>query len=133
MGHSKFAAITADLLARKGDARPWQPAVPTLVAAAPRPAANTDVRRPEPGEHDHDFEPSGPAAGSNVRRCSLRLTNCEYQRLGIIAVKRDSTRQQILRQAIEEYLAAVELEYGGDCGCLSGHGCSPASQPKQDS
>jgi hypothetical protein len=130
MGHSKFAAITADLLTRKGDARPWQPAVPTLVEHA-APPANTDHHEHE--EHDRDFEPAGPAAGPNVRRCSLRLTNCEYQRLGIIAVKRNTTRQRILRQAIEDYLSALEREYGSDCGCLSGHGCSPDRWPDRES
>jgi hypothetical protein len=137
MGHSKFAAITADLLARKGDARPWQPTAPTLVeiATAPLAVANNDHRRPEHDEPDIDFEPPGalPPAGPNVRRCSLRLTNCEYQRVGIVAVKRNTTRQRILRQAIEKYLAALEREYGNDCGCLSGHGCSPDTWPQRES
>lgn len=65
-----------------------------------------------------------------VRRCTIRLSECEYQRLGIVAVKKDVTRQQILRLAVEEYLAATGYEYGRDCGCLGGRTCR-SEKPRQ--
>jgi hypothetical protein len=57
------------------------------------------------------------------KRLTLRLTPAEYERLGIIGVKRDMTRQQLLRHAIDCYLAAAKAEYQASCGCLSGEGC----------
>jgi hypothetical protein len=57
------------------------------------------------------------------KRLTLRLTPSEYERLGIIGVKRDMTRQQLLRHAIDCYLAAAKAEYQSACGCLAGDGC----------
>ncbi len=74
-------------------------------------------------------DPRAAVAADSIRRCTLRLTPCEYERLGIIAVKRNTSRQQILRLAIEEYLAAIELEYGRECGCLGGRSCRAEKPP----
>jgi hypothetical protein len=73
MSHGKYAHITAELLARKGEARPW----PALTRAE-------EVQ--------------------------------DYERLGILAVKADVTRQQLLKQALEEFLTARARQYG--CACL---------------
>lgn len=129
MSRARYASITADLLARKGDARPWQPPIPQ--------DASDEMMDPEPppfvGPREHVM-PEMPhemvhelGEHESVRRCSLRLSECEYQRLGIVAVKKDTTRQQILRQAVEHYLTVVESEYGRACGCLSGQGCGASS------
>lgn len=67
-----------------------------------------------PMQHDTD---------EHSKRLTLRLTPAEYERLGIIGVKRDMTRQQILRHAIDCYLAQAKAEYQAACGCLSGDGC----------
>lgn len=40
----------------------------------------------------------------------------DYERLGILAVKADVTRQQLLKQALEEFLASRAAQYG--CACL---------------
>lgn len=100
MNH-RFASITADLLIRKGHAKPWQP-----------PDWATEPETAEPAE-----------TGAPLRRCAVRLTECEYQRLGIVAVKTDTTRQQVLRRAVETFLKTAEREFGGGCGCLSGRSC----------
>jgi hypothetical protein len=120
---AKFASITPDLVVRKGDARPWPQTSPAV--HAPRMiVTGEDV---DPLETDEIA--AAPAAQDGIRRCSFRLTPCEYERLGIIAVKRNTSRQQILRQAIEEYLAAIELEYGGNCTCLGAGGCRSEKWP----
>jgi hypothetical protein len=122
VSRSKFASVTAELLSRKGQAKPWLPPEAGLRAVPPHIMALDEEDEPV-GEEPHPAAHE-PPTDKQVRRCSLRLTPCEYQRLGIIAVKRNSTRQRILRQAIEEYLAGIELEYGEACGCLAGHDCT---------
>lgn len=125
MSRSKFASVTAELLSRKGQARPWLPPEPALHAAPPQivplePEEDGAAGEPAPEVHVvHEMRRE-----RYVKRCSLRLSPCEYQRLGILAVKRNLTRQQVLRYAIEEYLAAIEMEFGDSCGCLAGHECT---------
>ena len=63
--------------------------------------------------HDH-------AHGEYSKRCTLRLSPAEYERLGIIGVKREMTRQQILRHAIDYYLDQAKNEFQENCGCLAG-------------
>jgi hypothetical protein len=115
---AKFASITPDLVVRKGEARPWPQAEP--LQRSPR------VVAPPPDDEDPleaDEIMPAPVAQDGTRRCSFRLSPCEFERVGIIAVKRNTSRQQILRAALEEYLSAVELEFGGNCSCLGAGGC----------
>ena len=110
MNSAKFASITPDLVVRKGEARPW----PQREPLPHRPMAAVEDDDPlEADEMGH-----APVAQDGTKRCSFRLTPCEYERLGIIAVKRNTSRQQVLRQALEDYLAAIEIEYGRECSCL---------------
>jgi hypothetical protein len=81
---SRFASITADLLARKGEARP-APATPIT---------------PE------------------MRKCTLRISQHDYERLGILAVKQGKTRQRVLQEAVGQLFTGVTEEYGPSCRCL---------------
>ena len=74
-------------------------------------------REPQPAPQPHH------EIDEHSKRLTLRLTPAEYERLGIIGVKRDMTRQQLLRHAIDCYLAAAKAEYQSACGCLSGESC----------
>ena len=134
MSRSRFASVTADLLVRKGEAKPWQPIVnelPPIVipqTAAARSAHDPGVPLAIPPSANEAFDelidqPARKMCGP-VRRCAIRLTECEYQRLGIIAVKRDVTRQHILRDAVDAYLASAERELGRGCACLAAEGRS---------
>jgi len=102
MSSGKYAHITADILARKGEARPW----PALTADVPpevrlwRPAAAMPPPPPEIKD----------------RSCSIRMSAHDYERLGILAVKAGVSRQQLLKQALDEFLAARAVQYG--CACL---------------
>ena len=127
MSRNKFAAITSSLLARKGEAAPWPnaapawapafvPDAPPVIAPEPRFVA------PEPRfvmseapivAAKTKAPPPNPEA---VKRCTVRLTQREYERLGILAVKTGVTRQQLLKQALSEFLAARAAQYG--CACL---------------
>jgi hypothetical protein len=123
MSRPRYAPITSNLLVRKGDAKPWN--MPSALDFAPRATEETPAPRPwdnDPPPH----RPPAPSDGGNVfggehdKRCTLKLTHRDYERLGIIAVKKEVSRQQVLRQAIEHYLAAAAQEYRSACGCLGG-------------
>lgn len=105
MSSARFAPITSVLLARKGEARPWNQA-PKLevedVASIPwRPYTPAVVVPPSPEKE---------------RACSIRLSAHDFERLGILAVKKHTTRQLLLKEAVAEFLAAKAQDYG--CACL---------------
>ncbi|MGD0191434.1 MAG: hypothetical protein ABSD74_11895 [Rhizomicrobium sp.] len=72
--------------------------------------------------HDADAAPHHES-GERTKRCTFRLTPAEHERLGIVGVKRNLTRQQLLRAAIEHYLDDAKSEFRKTCGCLSGGPC----------
>ena len=113
MSRTKFASITSELLARKGDAKPWQPIFqPSLLSPGSEPSANlrgADVQR---AEATKEIEPD------HTKRYVIKLTASEYERLGIAAVKKNTSRQQIVRRALEEYLACMSREFRQGCDCL---------------
>lgn len=129
MSSGKFASITAGLLARKGEARPW-PAVnagevPEPVAWRPAAVASPTPRWPTvTADEVPEPVPFRPAVAASPipltltrdKSCALRLSAQDYERLGILAVKRGVTRQQLLKSAVAEFLAAKAAEYG--CACL---------------
>jgi|SRR5579859_200417 len=118
---SRFAPITSVLLARKGEAKAWdepQAADVQNVASIPwRPYAPAVAVPPPPG-HDKD------------RSCSIRMSAQDFERLGILAVKKNSTRQQLLKEALAEFLDAKARDYG--CACLRGAQCGSGASCQQD-
>jgi hypothetical protein len=56
------------------------------------------------------------------RRLMVTLTAEEYEMLGIIGVKKDVTRHQLLRIAFDEYLLQLVDEYGEKCLCVANGG-----------
>ena len=125
MSQAKFAPITAALLARKGEARPWG-YEGTEIAAEPR-EEFFSARPAAPLREDHanDASPaplpfSFPQAGDGMRRVTLKMTQADYERLGLIAAKRDITRQRLLHQMLHDFLVSAAHEYGAQCGCIGG-------------
>ena len=121
MSRSKFAPITSSLLARKGDARPWQPPpsdFARILAPSPEELPRPDLTLLTAANHAPDDD--GEPAHEHTKRCALKLTPAEYERLGIIGVKKGLSRHQVLRQAFEKYLAGIQHEYQTECGCLTG-------------
>ena len=146
MNGGKFASLTADLLARKGEAMPSsviasqaiafsrpvdQPAAPeqipardeldaeifSFAMALERPAASEEIV--PSAEHE---KPSSPEKPDKSRRLMVTLSHNEYETLGLIAVKKATTRHRLLRLAFDEYLALLVDEYGGACRCIDS-GC----------
>ena len=103
---SRFAAITGDILARKGEAAPWgetkdKPTLqwqPTVVVDS----IERDKRRP------------------TRRKISLRISQHDYERLGILAVKEGKTRQRLLQEAVERLFTGMTEQFGSSCRCLGG-------------
>jgi len=64
-----------------------------------------------------------PAQIDKPRRMFVNLSPEEYERLGIIAVKKDSSRHQLLRDALDAFLKKMSREYKADCACVASGGC----------
>jgi hypothetical protein len=125
MSSGKFASVTASLLARKGEGQPW-----TQGAAM---GAGEPVRMPlawrQEGRSEGRNAPAAPAfAEASVgkpppppakdKTCSVRMSPHDFQRLGILAVKTGASRQQLLKDALAQFLAAKADDFG--CACLGG-------------
>ena len=126
MAQGKFASITSSLLARKGEAAPWQEPGRMPLAwngdsvRQQIPAATPALPRPE-----QPMRPGPPAAGA-MKRCSFRLSQLDYERLGHIAVKKNITRQQLLQEMMGQVLENMARGYARDCSCIGSGGCGNA-------
>jgi hypothetical protein len=114
MSSAKFASITAGLLARNGEARPWGQAEPV---AAPL-SWHGNIRAAM------STAPPPPPAGD--RSCSVRMSAHDYERLGILAVKANVTRQQLLKDALNQFLGSKARDYA--CACLGACNSSCSSE-----
>jgi hypothetical protein len=121
---SRFAPITSSLLARKGDAMPSAAVAnavkPSLFWSRETPPAPPPLAEPP---HPAPLPPS-PEGPAKPHRMVVMLTPNEFERLGIAAVKKNLTRHQIVRAALDTHLDRLKREYGG-CGCMANGGsCS---------
>ena len=161
MSGGKFASLTANLLVRKGDARPSTilpfAAYPGFVhresglrdeqdnSDAPRGVVLAmNAAQPEISDvHELPETPAKPVRsrsaspppppgppGEKSRRLMVMLTPMEHETLGLVAVKKSVTRHQLLRNAVDEYLALLVEEYDGDCRCIqTGCACDDLNPP----
>jgi len=137
MSSTKFASITAGLLARKGEAMPWvqsgmqggqqenEKPMPVWRQPVPMPSVPPLVT-PRPPRFAAAASPPLPPRD---RTCSIRMSAHDYERLGIIAVKTGLSRPQLLKDALAAFLAAQAKQHGclclkagveacgADCGC----------------
>jgi hypothetical protein len=132
MSHGKFAPVTANLLVRKGEAAPSAVAVPPqplrpvawIGGLSSPPMADAEhkfVFSPEHGEHGHGADAKEHCgAGEKPRRIVLALTPHEYETLGLVAVKKGSTRHQLAQEAMDAYFEWLISEYGEACSCIVG-------------
>jgi hypothetical protein len=114
---AKFAAITASLLARKGDAAP---SVIAPVAAPPRP---TLVAR---DDQPLSSEPRQPDKADKLRRIVVSITQEELERLRIAAIKKGANRHDIVRGALNDYFRKLSAEFPYPCACMEGRPALPA-------
>lgn len=100
---SKFAAMTANLLVRKGEAAPST----VTPFRDDRPMVT-----PAPKNHGCAGVPAAP------RRIVLKLDARDYERLGLIAVKRGVSRQSLAPDAMTLYFEKLAGEFS--CACIGG-------------
>ena len=124
MSSAKFAAITTNLLARKGDAAPSAVAPAT---APPRPKL-------VPRDDQHfPSEPRQPENTDTLRRISVSITQEELERLRIAAIKKDTNRHDIVRRALNDYFRKLSAELPQPCACLEGGPAVPVRHIEIDS
>ncbi|HEX5281983.1 MAG TPA: hypothetical protein VFW28_18020 [Micropepsaceae bacterium] len=94
-----FASLTADLLVRKGEAAPSPIMRPQNFRFAEPPATHKSERR----------ESAAPLAAIDVsakpRRMVVNLSAREHEMLALVAVRKGTTPQHLLRKALHELLA----------------------------
>ena len=148
---ARFAPMTAQLLARKGEAYPVdqlaamnmdrRDVVHEVQAPRPAPAQSIDRREalrevlmtksaPVITQSVAKEKFSTPSAAPRRRHSiALSVTDSEFEKLGLAAVKKRVNKQQLLRQAVDFYLDKLEQEYRAGCHCLSpGAQCCSSSE-----
>ena len=123
MSSGKFASVTASLLARKGEGQPWTQGGMQggMQGAAPEPARMPPAWRNEMRSEVRSeirVAPAAPPPPPPVKdkSCAVRMSLHDFERLGILAVKTGVTRQQLLKDALAQFLAAKAQDFG--CACL---------------
>jgi hypothetical protein len=139
VSYSRFAPITGTLLARKGDAAPsvgpsvglkrvfgWagQPA-PTPrepFVEIPREIPIPPLTAPpgEPEQHDameHQRKPQ--SLFDKPKRIVVSFSPCEFERLGIAAVKKNMSRHDLVRYTMNQFLQKLGRESQSHCACLN--------------
>jgi hypothetical protein len=117
---TKFAAITASLLARKGDA------TPSIVAPT---APATPLPRPALVPRDNfslASEPRPAGTAEKLRRVMVCITPEELERLDIAAIKKGTKRHDIVRSALDDYFRKLSSELPYPCACMAGTPDVPA-------
>ena len=127
MSGSKFAPITANLLARKGAAVPTQ--MTGAIESLPRRLEPVRVLE-EFSQHDeHDERPAlhelaqhdaHPHDAAPAKKLFVSLSHGEYERLAIAAVKTGLSRHQLIRDALDCYFEQLVRDIGTNCRCVSG-------------
>ncbi len=121
MTAGKFQALSASLLARKGDATP---SVVAPVMAPPRRALTPSDDRPLRAEPlPFPSEPRRPDNADKPRRIVISITHEDLERLCIAAIKKGATRQDILRGALHDYFRKVSAELAQPCACMDAGSC----------
>ena len=94
------------------------PSTPRMESYAPPPK----VEAPLPVNDMH--------AAEKVRRISVALSHADHERLGIAAVKKDVSRHQIVRDALEYYFEKFSHDLNDRCSCMAdGTGCQGSCGP----
>jgi hypothetical protein len=130
MSEPRFAPITTALLARKGHAlpstvvtrqMPWEPEV-RLHGQENGPALRVMSASPEDASSDsHEAVKIRAHRGSErPHKVRVSLSDAEFERFGLAAVKRGVTRHQVLRDALNNYVDRLMQEYGNSCACIGG-------------
>jgi len=146
MSYSKFASVTASLVARNGQAAPALVAVTTAAnvsrargSGRPEMSERRFVARSVENEcvlsrglvedgytrWRSDFASADtafdgrPSHRGQARKVMVAMTDAEYEALDLIAAKTGSTRHQVVRSALNGYFKWLADEYASTCRCIS--------------
>jgi len=121
MSSAKFASITSSLLARKGEAQPWvhgggqterhSDGHDGMMCGSEKLSLPWRQHVPQAVT-----APPSPPPPAKEKSCSIRMSPHDFERLGILSIKTGATRQQLLKDALSEFLASRADDYG--CYCL---------------
>jgi hypothetical protein len=114
---TKFASITAGLLARKGEAQPWNSLGSGLGSGL---ATQEAEKVPLAWRTPLAVAAPPPPPPAKDKSCALHMSAHDYERLGILAVKSGVSRQQLLKDALAQFLAGKARDHG--CACLGACG-----------
>jgi hypothetical protein len=118
--------MTASLLARKGEAAPSLETKRALdwMSDVARDVPRERIVRPPPvtARHIHDAHPQPAPTIKKTRRIVVSLSDCEFERLGIAAVKKGVNRHELVRDTMNDYLARLAADMNGRCACLLAEG-----------
>lgn len=138
MSSGRFASLTAGLLGRNGEARNSASTAQVVFALSrsqerfgtpPRaersspPPAREKMTPPRLRNAAPPRDPPPPTQSDKARRLMVTVTPGEFETLGLIGVKKNVSRHQLLRNALDEYLALLVEEYSQACQCIY-TGCS---------
>jgi hypothetical protein len=141
MSYSKFASMTANLVARNSEAAPALALVSTTPAvswahgpdgremperrcALPHSLIEEGYRRWRSTDRN-DFAPANAAFEGRsshrprAHKLVVAMTDAEYEALALIAAKSGLTRHQVIRNALNGYFKWLADEYASTCSCIS--------------
>jgi hypothetical protein len=130
MSAPRFASINGGILARKGEAQPWSDPNKKPLVWDTEEALRLIDGSPEPHHNAPHPEPDFDYAGlhtsiSDSKKCTVRVSHHDYERLGILAVKQGKTRQRLLQEAVDKMLEGIRhSRQAGGCACLSEERCA---------
>lgn len=122
MSHARFAPITGSLLARKGEAAPSLETKRPMdwMIDSPRDFAKERTAAVGLERLERLIAPSEAlSAIRKPRRIMVSLSDCEFERLGIAAVKKGVSRHDLVRDTMNLYLDRLATEMNGRCACLA--------------
>jgi hypothetical protein len=134
MSNVRFASMTSALLARKGQAAPsqpfppppdsyWRPVARVNGDSVPASASALATVREEPTHEESEETPLVVTAklmtDDRPHKVRVSLSNGEFERFGLAAVKRGIARHQLIREAINDYVDRLMRDYE-NCGCITG-------------
>ena len=133
MSGGNFASLTAGLLVRKGEAKP-SPMMKSETFPFAQRVARAPVVAPIPAVATPQSQPGElpvAAAMADVpgipRRMFVQLSAKEHETLGLVAVKKGTTPQQLLRKALYQIFAEFIEQCSGSCQCIQS-GCDQTGQ-----
>jgi hypothetical protein len=119
MSGGNFASLTVGLLVRKPSSIMMSQTFPLARRVAPAPVDAPIPARPSPRSKQRQLPALSTVADLPAKpsRMSVQLSAAEYEALGLVAVKKGTTPQHVMRNALRDFL----VEFVEQCRPLPLH------------